>query len=66
MPALEYTCCVCGEAIGLKDREAVALAVSNLWSGGEGVQALYMHGACSTEALNRTGYFDPSILSNSN
>jgi hypothetical protein len=61
----QYTCCVCGEAIRLEDREAVSLAVSNLWSEGGPAQALYMHGACATEVLNRTGHFDPAILANS-
>jgi hypothetical protein len=35
MPSLEHTCGVWGEAIGLKDRDAISLAVSNLWSDGE-------------------------------
>jgi hypothetical protein len=65
MPSLEYMCCVCGEAIILKDREAISLEVSNLWSDGKPAQALFMHGACAIEALNRTGHFDPAILSNS-
>lgn len=62
MQAPEFACFACGRKIDAKDREAVQLAVSNLWIDDGGVQALHAHARCAIKVLNRKGHFDPTVL----
>jgi hypothetical protein len=61
---LVSACCFCGEAIDRGDDDAVQLAISSLWHGGNpAVQGCHAHAQCFAERLSPSVPFDAEMFS---